>query len=69
MDVAVQPRHFSDLKSHYFGMGADEKSPWNPTYIASVLAKGAEAARDASIRNYLGEQSVSSSNHAPIPAV
>lgn len=59
MDTAAQQRHFSDLKSRYFGMGAGEKSPWNPSYIASVLSKGAETARDASIRKYLGEQSVS----------
>ncbi|EHT97761.1 putative exported protein [Pantoea stewartii subsp. stewartii DC283] len=54
MDTAAQQRHFSDLKSRYFGMGAGEKSPWNPSYIASVLSKGAEGARDASIRKYLG---------------
>lgn len=59
MDTDAQQRHFSDLKSRYFGMGAGEKSPWNPYYIASILSKGAEAARDASIRKYLGEQSVS----------
>lgn len=59
MDTNAQQRHFSDLKSRYFGMGAGEKSPWNPYYIASILSKGTEAARDASIRKYLGEQSVS----------
>lgn len=59
MAAAAQQRHFSDLKSRYFGMGADEKSPWNSSYIASVLSKGAETFRDASIRKYLGEQSVS----------
>ncbi|MFP2422859.1 SH3 domain-containing protein [Pseudescherichia vulneris] len=59
MDTAAQQRHFSDLKSRYFGMGAGEKSPWNPYYIASILSKGTEAARDACIRKYLGEQSVS----------
>lgn len=59
MDTDAQQRHFSDLKSRYFGMGAGEKSPWNPYYIASILSKGTEAARDASIRKYLGEQSVS----------
>lgn len=58
IDAAAQQRHFSDLKSRYFGMGVAEKSPWNPFYIASVLSKGAEAAHDASIRKYLGEQSV-----------
>lgn len=26
MDAAAQQRHFYDLKSSYFGMGADEKS-------------------------------------------
>lgn len=59
MDTAAQQRHFSELKSRYFGMGTGEKSPWNPYYIASVLTKGAEAARNASIRKYLGAQSVS----------
>lgn len=59
MDTSAQLRHFSDLKSRYFGLGAGEKSPWNPYYIASVLSKGAEAARDAGISKYLGEQSVS----------
>lgn len=48
MDTDAQQRHFSDLKSRYFGMGAGEKSPWNPYYIASTLSKGTEAARDAS---------------------
>lgn len=59
MDTAAQQRHFSDLESRYFGMGAGEKSPWNPSYIALVLSQGAEAARDAGISKYLGEQSVS----------
>lgn len=57
MDTDAQQRHFSDLKSRYFGLGAGEKSPWNPYYIASILSKVTEAARDASIRKYLGEQS------------
>lgn len=59
MAAAAQQRHFSDLKSRYFGMGAGEKSPWNPSYIASVLRKGADVSRDASIRMYLSERSVS----------
>lgn len=32
MDTTVQLRYFSDLKSRYFGMGANEKSPWNSSY-------------------------------------
>ena len=59
MAAAAQQRHFSDLKSRYFGMGAGEKSPWNPSYIASVLRKGADVSRDANIRMYLSERSVS----------
>ncbi|KML19418.1 cell wall hydrolase [Leclercia adecarboxylata] len=59
IDTAAQQRHFSDLKSRYFGMRAGEKSPWNPSYITSVLKQGAEASLDESIRKYLGEQSVS----------
>ncbi|WP_448868841.1 SH3 domain-containing protein [Enterobacter ludwigii] len=59
MGNTAQQRHFSDLKSRYFGMDADEKSPWNPSYIASVLSQGTEADRDAGIRKYLGGQSVS----------
>lgn len=51
MDIAAQQRHFSDLKSRYFGMGAGEKSPWNPSYIGSVLSIGEEAARDISIQH------------------
>lgn len=58
METAAQQRHFSDLKSRYFGMAAGEKSPWNPSYIASVLKKGAAADRDANIRKYLDEQSI-----------
>ncbi|WP_253377326.1 hypothetical protein [unidentified bacterial endosymbiont] len=58
MDTAAQQRHFSDLKSRYFGMGAGEKSPWTLSYISSVLSKEAEAASDTSIRKYLGKQSV-----------
>jgi len=58
MNSAAQQRHFTALKSRYFGMGKGEKSPWNPSYIVSVLGKGTEATRDASIRQYLGEKSV-----------
>ncbi|WP_447746304.1 hypothetical protein [Enterobacter asburiae] len=53
MDTAAQQRHFSDLKFRHFGMGADEKSPWNSFYIASVLSKEAEAGCDVGIRKYL----------------
>jgi len=67
MDTAAQQRHFSDLKSRYFGMDADEKSPWNPSYIASVLSKETEAPRDASIRKYLGEHSVSWGENFRVP--
>lgn len=59
MTTAAQQRHFSDLKSRYFGMGPGGKSPWNPSYIVSILSKGAEVARDTSIRKYLGKQSIS----------
>ena len=59
MTNAAQLRHLSDLKSHYFGMGENEESPWNPYYIASVLGRGAEADRDANIKAYLGEASIS----------
>ncbi|HAN6557243.1 TPA: cell wall hydrolase [Escherichia coli] len=58
IDKTAQLRHFSDLKSHYFGMKAGEKSPWNMFYIASVLSQGVEADRDANIKKYLGEKSV-----------
>ncbi|MGL5699605.1 MAG: SH3 domain-containing protein [Kluyvera sp.] len=59
MDAVVQQRYFTELKSHYFGMGPNDKSPWNPNYISSVLSKGVESARDAGIKRYLKEQSVS----------
>ncbi|EGT1215344.1 SH3 domain-containing protein [Salmonella enterica] len=59
IDKTAQLRHFSALKSHYFGMRVGEKSPWNAFYIASVLSQGVEADRDASIKKYLGEKSVS----------
>lgn len=59
IDIAAQQRYFSDLKSHYFGMKVGQKSPWNPSYIALVLSKGAEANRDASISKFLDEQSIS----------
>ncbi|MEB7742622.1 SH3 domain-containing protein, partial [Escherichia coli] len=56
---AAQQRYFSDLKSRYFGTGANEKSPWNPSYIASVLrSRGPDNTRDASIRKYLADKSV-----------
>ncbi|BEM53233.1 cell wall-associated hydrolase [Serratia marcescens] len=59
LDPAAQQRHFSALKSHYFGMGPNEESPWNPHYIASVLSREAESHRDAAMDKYLGNESVS----------
>lgn len=59
IDTATQQRYFSVLKSHYFGMGADEQSPWNPHHISSLLSKGAAATRDASINTWLSSHSVS----------
>lgn len=59
IDTAAQLRHFSDLKSHYFGMRTGDKSPWNESYITSVLSQRAEADRDASIKKFLGENSIS----------
>lgn len=59
IDTATQQRYFSVLKSHYFGMGADEQSPWNPHHITSILSKGATATRDASINTWLSNHSVS----------
>lgn len=57
---AAQQRYFSDLKSRYFGSGPNEKSPWNPSYITSVLHnRGPGKVRDASIRKYLGDKSIS----------
>lgn len=59
LDPAAQQRHFSALKSHYFGMGPNEESPWNPHYIVSVLSREAESHRDAAMDKYLGNDSVS----------
>lgn len=59
MDAATQQRHFSALKSHYFGMGPNDESPWNPHYIAAVLNREAESHRDAAMDKYLGRGSVS----------
>ncbi|HAK3505547.1 TPA: hypothetical protein H1R48_004404 [Salmonella enterica] len=59
IDKTAQLRHFSDLKSNYFGMKAGEKSPWNVFNIASVLSLRVEADRDTGIRKYLGEKRVS----------
>lgn len=59
MDAAMQQRYFSALKSHYFGMGANDKSPWNPHYIASILGQEVEIVRDVAINKYLGNKSVS----------
>lgn len=59
LDDAAQQRHFSALKSHYFGMGPNEESSWNPHYIASVLSREAESHRDAAMDKYLGNDSVS----------
>ncbi|MCB5315889.1 MULTISPECIES: SH3 domain-containing C40 family peptidase [Yersinia] len=59
IDATTQQRHFSALKSHYFGMGQDEQSPWNPHHIASILDKDAKSTRDASINKHLGKNSVS----------
>ncbi|MHA0854067.1 SH3 domain-containing C40 family peptidase [Serratia nematodiphila] len=59
MDAAAQQRHFSALKSHYFGMGPNDQSPWNPHYIASVLNREAQSRRDAAMDKYLGSESVS----------
>jgi cell wall-associated NlpC family hydrolase len=59
MDTETQLRHFSELKSRYFGMAARDLSPWNPVYIASVLREEVENSRDAAIRKFLDENSVS----------
>jgi len=59
IDATMQQRYFSALKSHYFGMGVDENSPWNPHHISSLLANGAADTRDASINTYLNSNSLS----------
>lgn len=59
IDTATQQRYFSALKSRYFGMGANDPSPWNPHYIASILRKEATGQRDASINTWLSTDSVS----------
>lgn len=59
MDAATQQRHFFALKSHYFGMGPNDESPWNPHYIAAVLKREAESHRDAAMDKHLGSGSVS----------
>jgi len=40
-------------------MGSEEKSPWNPHWITSLLKNGIEGRRDASIHRFLGNDSVS----------
>ncbi|MGL5007436.1 MAG: SH3 domain-containing protein [Plesiomonas sp.] len=59
LDAATQQRYFAVLKSHYFGLGKDEQSPWNASYITSVLHGGAEKKRDATINQLLARQSLS----------
>ncbi|CRL44518.1 SH3 domain of the SH3b1 type [Sodalis glossinidius str. 'morsitans'] len=60
IDNVVQQRYFSSLKSNYFGMNRQERSPWNPYYITSFLNSGTwVAARNANINRYLASNSIS----------
>lgn len=59
IDENTQQRFFSALKSNYFGMAPEEKSPWNPDHIAALLKNSADAVRNASIHKFLGNDSVS----------
>ncbi|HHR6038871.1 TPA: SH3 domain-containing protein [Providencia alcalifaciens] len=54
---SVQQHHYSNLKSHYFGMTAKDKSPWNSGYITSVLNKNVENIRNTNINQYLSKTS------------
>lgn len=42
LDNTSQERYFSQLKSHYFGTGANDHSPWNDTYSRTLPAKARE---------------------------
>lgn len=58
INTVTQKRYFSALKSHLFGMGSEDRSPWNPHYIASILSKEAVSIRNASIDRFLGKDSI-----------
>lgn len=56
---ATQQRHYSNLKSHYFGMTEKDKSPWNAGYITAVLNKNPQSTLNANTNQYLGKNSLS----------
>lgn len=57
IDSTTQQRYFSALKSHYFGMDSEAHSPWNAFYITALLKKNVGQARDASIKQFLSDDS------------
>lgn len=54
-----QQAYFAALLSKYYGMGAQDKSPWNADYITRVLNNKPEKNRDTNIRRTLLPESVS----------
>ncbi|MFT8210160.1 MAG: SH3 domain-containing protein [Symbiopectobacterium sp.] len=59
IDAATQQRYFSALKSHLFGLGPEDRSPWNPYYITSILSKEAENVRTTNFNRFLDKDRVS----------
>lgn len=57
LDTATQQRYFTALKSRYFGMNKQDRSPWNPHYVASLLNDKATRIRDARMMHYLNDGS------------
>ena len=57
MDDETQRKYFAKLLSRYFGMKVNERSPWNPVYIDRILKRTPEKTRDASIHEFLSQES------------
>ncbi|MDA6077190.1 hypothetical protein O0544_14700 [Edwardsiella anguillarum] len=53
MDVSAQHRHFTQLKSSYFGINPQDKSPWNAEYISALLQGEARENRERIIHQFL----------------
>lgn len=57
LDESAQQRHFQQLKSHYFGTGENDSSPWNQARIDKFLSSH-EAANiiNEEVKTYLSDK-------------
>ncbi|RRZ89781.1 SH3 domain-containing C40 family peptidase [Erwinia sp. 198] len=57
LDESAQQRHFQQLKSHYFGTGKNDGSPWNQARIDKIISshEATDIINDE-IKNYLSDK-------------